>query len=84
MDALKPATGARLSKSLDVLMETRLEQGTVPRAALADVIRMGDRQQPVLMNIALDDAEIALSGGWLIGSEPEKIETAIQNHAQLL
>ena len=84
MDALKPATGARLSKSLDVLMETRLEQGTVPRAALADVIRMGDRQQPVLMNIALDGAEIALSGGWPIGSDGSAAWMLTPEEMQLL
>ena len=84
MDALKPATGARLSKSLDVLMETRLEQGTVPRAALADVMRMGDRQQPVLMNIALDGAEIALSGGWPIGSDGSAAWMLTPEEVQLL
>ena len=84
MDALKPATGARLSKSLDVLMETRLEQGTVPRAALADVMRMGDRQQPVLMNIALDGAEIALSGGWPIGSDGSAAWMLTPEEMQLL
>lgn len=84
MDALKPATGARLSKSLDVLMETRLEQGTVPRAALADVMRMGDRRQPVLMNIALDGAEIALSGGWPIGSDGSAAWMLTPEEVQLL
>lgn len=84
MDALKPATGARLSKSLDVLMETRLEQGTVPRAALADVMRMGDRQQPVLMNIALDGAEIAVSGGWPIGSDGSAAWMLTPEEVQLL
>lgn len=84
MDALKPATGARLSKSLDVLMETRLEQGTVPRAALADVMRMGDRQQPVLMNIALDGKDIAVSGGWPIGSDGSAAWMLTPEEMQLL
>ncbi len=84
MDALKPATGARLSKSLDVLLETRLEQGTVPRAALADVLRMDDRQQPVLMNIALDGKDITLSGGWPIGSDGSAAWMLTPEEMQLL
>ncbi len=84
MDALKPATGARLSKSLDVLLETRLEQGTVPRAALADVLRMDDRQQPVLMNIALDGKDITLSGGWPIGSDGSAAWMLTPEEVQLL
>ncbi len=64
MDALKPATGARLSKTIDVLLDTRIEQGAVLPATLADVIRMGERQSPVLIALTLTDGAIDLSGGY--------------------
>lgn len=64
MDTMKPANGSRLSKSLDLLAETRIAQGTVLPAALADVIRMGERQSPVLMHLTLDGQDVALSGAW--------------------
>lgn len=63
-DALKPTTGARLSKAIDVLMESRTEQGCIPRAALADVLRMGDRQSLLLMRLTLSEGEIGLSGAY--------------------
>lgn len=64
MDALKPATGARLSKTIDVLLDTRIEQGAILPAALADVIRMGERQTPVLIALKLADGAIDLSGAY--------------------
>ncbi len=64
MEALSPSTGSRLSKTLDVLMETRIQQGTVIPSGLADVIRMGERQSPVLMHLTLEGKTITLSGGW--------------------
>lgn len=66
MDALSPSTGSRLSKTLDVLMEMRIQQGTALPSGLADVIRMGERQSPVLMHLTLEGESIALSGGWLV------------------
>lgn len=64
MDALKPTTGARLSKTIDVLLDTRIEQGGILPATLADVIRMGERQSPVLIALALEDKDLSLSGGY--------------------
>ncbi len=64
MEAIQPATGARLSKSIDVLLESRIEQGTVLPAMLADVIRMGERQTPMLIALTLKDKKIELSGGY--------------------
>lgn len=54
MDALEPATGSRLSKSLEAMIRARQKVGVVPDATLSQVQRMGLRQQPVLMNIALE------------------------------
>ena len=68
MDALEPPTGTRLSKSLEAMMAARQEQGVIPDATLADLRRMGERQQPVLMRIALEDG-MQLSGGWLFGAD---------------
>ncbi len=63
MEALEPATGARLSKSIDVLIESRISQGQILPSALSDVIRMGERQTPVLPLLTLEDREWNLSGG---------------------
>lgn len=63
IDKLEPATGSRLSKSLDVLLETRAEQGVIPLATLSDVLRRGERQSWVAVNVALEDtAGIAQPG----------------------
>lgn len=66
MDALDPQTGRRLSKSLDVLLETRHRLGVIPQTSLSAVMRMGQRQCPVMLNIAAgEDGKPSLSGGWL-------------------
>lgn len=65
-EALKPSTGARLSKSIDVLLESRIEQGTILSATLADVIRMGERQSPVLIALKLEDKKVSLAGGYAL------------------
>ena len=63
MSALKPDTGARLSKSLDVLLEARREQG-IPVTTLADAARMGTRQSPVLTSLSLNEGKLSLNGAW--------------------
>lgn len=63
IDKLEPATGSRLSKSLDVLLEARREQGVITAVTLSEIQRMGDRQSPVLTAVALeDDANVAQPG----------------------
>lgn len=84
MDALKPATGARLSKSLDVLVETRIAQGTAISAALADVLRMGERQSPILLNVTLEGTEVALGGCWPVGADGYVSEPMSPEETQLL
>ncbi len=69
MEALTPATGSRLSKSLDVLLETRLAQGVVFPATLKEVLRMGQRQSPVLLCADVADQQLTLSGGYLVGQD---------------
>ncbi len=66
VETLKPTTGTRLSKTIDVLLETRIEQGTILPATLADAIRMGERQSPVLLALTVEDKELRLSGGYAL------------------
>ncbi len=65
-EALKPATGTRLSKALDLMIDARIEQGAILPAALADVLRMGERQSPILAALLLENKEISLSGGYAL------------------
>lgn len=65
-EALKPATGTRLSKALDLMIDARIEQGAILPAALANVLRMGERQSPILAALLLENKEISLSGGYAL------------------
>lgn len=58
MDALEPATGSRLSKSLEALLEARQQAGVLPKTTLSQMLRWGERQQAILADMALapDDA----------------------------
>lgn len=56
LEALEPSTGSRLSKSLEVLLEARTEQGVIPAMTLSDALRRGERQSWVAVNVALEDA----------------------------
>lgn len=73
MDALEPATGSRLSKSLETLLEARRRLGVLPLTTMAGWQRMGIRQQAVLANVSLPQGEsdtgekVSFSGGWLFG-----------------
>lgn len=53
MDALEPATGSRLSKSLESLLMSRQALGVLPGTTLSETQRMGEREQPVLISAAL-------------------------------
>lgn len=84
MDAMEPTTGSRLSKSLDVLAETRFAQGMSLPSALGDVSRMGERQQPVLMNLILEEDALALTGGWPVGADGRVSQPLSAQETQLL
>lgn len=84
MDALTPPTGTRLSKSLDVLLEARINQGTVLSSTLADVMRMGERQQSALMNASLEGESFTLSGCWPVGDDGRVSEMLPPEETQLL
>lgn len=84
MDALTPTTGSRLSKSIDVLLETRIGQGTLLHASLSEVMRMGERQSPVLMNAGLESGALTLSGGWPVSADGRATEPLSPEETQLL
>lgn len=84
MEAMQPATGARLSKSIDVLWETRTEQGTAPDAALDGILRMGERQTPVLAALTLTDGAFDLLGGWPVTQDGRLAEPLTAAEQQLL
>lgn len=56
VDALEPATGSRLSKSLETLLEARQRLGVIPLTTLEVFQRLGQRQQAVLLNMDLPTA----------------------------
>lgn len=65
-DALKPTAGTRLSKSIDVLLETHAEQGDYLPVTLAELLCMGERQSPVLMCAALSGDGLTFNGGYAL------------------
>lgn len=76
MDALEPQTGTRLSKSLDILLQTRRELGVVPDATLSSVLRMGERQCPVLLAAALSGEESVSRQGMDATPERQRVQSA--------
>lgn len=83
-EALQPSTGARLSKAIDVLLESRIGQGTLLPAALADVLRLGERQSPVLMALTLKDKQANLAGGYALNGELRLAQKITEEEACLL
>ena len=77
MEVLVPQTGSRLSKALDLLVESRIEQGVIPDTQLADVQRMGERKTPVFARAALQEGRLNLSGAWAAGEWISPEETAL-------
>lgn len=73
IDALEPATGSRLSKSLDTLLNARQRLGVLALTTLEAWQRLGIRQQAVLTNVSLPEnnpssgEKVNFSGGWLLG-----------------
>jgi len=84
MDAMEPLTGTRLSKSLDVLMETRSTQGTVAVCRLRELLESGERQQPVLASMRLEDGAVTVSGGWPISADVRVTQRLTPEETQLL
>lgn len=71
-DAMVPQTGTRLSKALDVLLETRRALGLIPATTLGQVQQMGERQCPTAVALSLGEDEqepIQLEGAYLINAD---------------
>ncbi len=84
MEALDPPTGTRLSKSIEVLLESRLSQGVVPEANLADILRMGRRQTPLLAAITQEEKSFDLLGAWSIAADGTLAARLDEDETQLL
>lgn len=84
MEALKPAAGTRLSKAIDLMLEARITQGQVLSAGVAAAALMGQRQQPVLMNAALEGDGVNFTGGWPLGADGRVREKLTPQETQLL
>lgn len=69
MEALNPSAGTRLSKSIDVLTEAKMEQGIMLPSDLATVMLMGERQQAILPALSMQDKKIDITGGYPINAE---------------
>lgn len=83
-DALKPSAGARLSKAIDVLLETHAEQGSFLPVTLADMCCMGQRQTPVLMRAVLAQEGIAFCGGYALTADWHAGVTLDEDEVRLL
>jgi len=83
-DALQPETGARLSKSIDVLLEARTSQGSIPKTTLADALLMGERQSPVLTRLTLKAGEIELDGAYPLNGEGQLLSPLTKEESALL
>lgn len=84
MAAMKPGSGTRLSKSLDVLAETRVEQGVIPLSTLSAVVRMGKRQSPVLAGVEIREDAVELLGGWPVDAQGKLPQPLTAGEMQLL
>lgn len=84
MDCLEPQTGTRLSKSLDVLLETRHRLGVIPEASLSSLMRMGQRQCPVVLSVSMEKDGVQLSGGWMVNSQGQVEAELLPEEIQVL
>ena len=62
MDEMKPATGTRLSKSIEVLTAARIAQGTIPETTIGAYRRQGTRQSLTMIAIALAEDDAGSTG----------------------
>lgn len=84
LDALSPRTGVRLSKSLDVLLETRAAQGVIPSMSVRDALLQGRRQAAVLPRVRLDGETFDLSGAMLFDADRVLVGALTPPQTQLL
>ncbi|MGN1019304.1 MAG: Ger(x)C family spore germination C-terminal domain-containing protein [Aristaeellaceae bacterium] len=98
MDALSPLTGTRLSKSLDIVLDTHQRLGVIPEASLSALMRMGERQCAALPAASLTEqeggdaadmpvqgaGEMLLSGCWLADASGRVRGSLTSSETQLL
>lgn len=68
-EKLVPENGTRLSKSIDVMVQARHEQGVIPTCAASVLLRFGSRQSPVLCGAESTAEGLLLSGAWLTDAD---------------
>ena len=68
-EKLVPENGTRLSKSIDVMVQARHEQGVIPTCAASALLRFGSRQSPVLCGAESTTEGFLLSGAWLTDAD---------------
>ncbi len=89
-DALNPLTGTRLSKSLDILLETRRGQGVIVCQSISDTLLMDVRQCPTAVALDVQEAEkkedsvVLLEGVWLVDSSGVARQKLSAQQTQLL
>lgn len=66
MEGMNPVTGKRLSKSLDILTESRILLGVIPDVTLREYLLFGRQTCTTLPNAVLEDGIVTLSGAWSI------------------
>lgn len=64
-EKLIPESGTRLSKTIDVMVQARHEQGVIPTCAASALLRYGSRQSPVLCGVQISSEGFLLGGAWL-------------------
>lgn len=84
MEAMKPSAGTRLSKSLDVLTEAKMEQGIMLPSDLSTVMLMGERQQAILPALSMKDKEIDITGGYPINAAGQAGERMSSDEMKLV
>lgn len=68
-EKLVPASGTRLSKTIDVMTQARHEQGVMPTCAASALLRYGSRQSPVLSGAQISGESFLLGGAWLTDAD---------------
>ena len=68
-EKLVPENGTRLSKSIDVMVQARHEQGVIPTCAASMLLRFGSRQSPVLCGAESTAEGLLLGGAWLTDAD---------------
>lgn len=68
-EKLVPENGTRLSKSIDVMVQARHEQGVIPTCAASMLLRFGSRQSPVLCGAESTAEGFLLGGAWLTDAD---------------